>query len=319
MADRASRDRNNGRVVVLFALATALVNAVASFLQRLGVEDAPRTSTTSGGLIGHMLRRPIWVLGFACMGGGFAFQALALHRGSLGVVQPLITSEMLFVVVILWAWYREHVRRRDWLYAACTVGGLSAFLVVLAPANPGSAPRDGVWFTAIGVVAATMVGLVAISRTGPAWWRALLLGAAASVGFALTAALTKAFSDAFPEGLGHVFSIWQTYALCLVGLASFLLMQHAFHAGPFAASQSTLILVNPFVSVGLGAWLYRESFPHDVAAIVGGVVAVLVFLAGGVGLCTSPLIAGVHATDDELQLLAGKGLLARHLAERRAG
>lgn len=304
-------------VIVVFALGAALVNAVASFLQRLGVEDAPRTTAKTGGLIAHMLRRPVWVLGFACMGGGFVLQALALHNGQLAVVQPLLTTEMLFVVLILWSWYRQHVRRRDWLYSLCTVGGLATFLTVLAPTSEGHVPKTDVWLAAIVVVAAAMVVLTLISLRGPSWWRALLLGAAASVGFAMTAALTKAFSDAFGLGVVHLLSTWQTYALCVVGLASFLLMQHAFHAGPFAASQSTLILVNPFVSVGLGAWLYGESFPSGPGIVLTGVIAVAVFLAGGVGLCTSPLIAGVHGSDDDVQLLAGKGLLARRLADRR--
>lgn len=310
-------DLHNGSMVVVFAIAAALVNAVTSFLQRLGVEDAPRTETGSRGLVAHAIRRPIWLLGFVCMLGGFVFQALALHGGSLAVVQPLLTTELLFVVVILWAWFGIGVRTRDWLYAALTIAGLATFLAVVAPTNSGHPPTNGTWAVAIAATAGAMVGLAAMSRTGPPWWRALILGAAASVGFALTATLTKAFSDAFAIGISDVVTSWQTYALCVVGLSSFVLMQHAFHAGPFAASQSTLILVNPFVSVGLGAWLYGESFPRGPGVVVAGVLAVVVFAAGAIGLCTSPLVAGVHASD-AVQLLAGRGRLARHRAERSA-
>ncbi len=304
-------------MVVVLALAAALANAVASFLQRLGVEDAPRESSMSPGLVTHMLRRPVWLLGFGCMGFGFAFQALALHGGALAVVQPLLTTEMLFVVIILWAWYRFHVRGRDWMFAALTVGGLAVFLVELAPTNQGHAPSNRTWAAAIVVTAIAVGILVAVARRGPPWWRALALGAAASVGFAMTAAHTKSFSDSFGQGLAHVFSTWETYGMCVVGLVSFLLMQNAFHAGPFAASQSTLILINPFVSVGLGAWLYGESFPRGPGVVVTGVLAACVFVAGAVGLCTSPLIAGVHGSDD-VQLLRGRGLLARRRAAHAA-
>ena len=79
----------------------------------------------------------------------------------------------------------------------------------------------------------------------------------------MTAALTKSFSDSFGQGLGHV--------LHDVGD-----LRHVRHRARSRSSscrtpstpgrspprQSTLILVNPFVSVGLGAWLYDESFPH---------------------------------------------------------
>jgi drug/metabolite transporter (DMT)-like permease len=304
-------------VVVVLALAAALANAVASFLQRLGVEDAPRESSMSPGLVTHMLRRPVWLLGFACMGFGFLFQALALHNGALAVVQPLITTEMLFVVLILWAWYGFHVRGRDWLFAALTVGGLAVFLIRLAPTDQGHAPTNKAWAASIALTVLAGAVLVVVAHRGPPWWRALMLGAAASIGFAMTAALTKTFSDAFGHGLVHVFTIWETYGMCVIGLASFLLMQNAFHAGPFAASQSTLILVNPFVSVGLGAWLYGESFPHGAGVVVTGVLSACVFIAGAVGLCTSPLIAGVHGTDD-VQLLHGRGYLARRRAAHAA-
>ena len=305
-------------MVVALALAAALANAIASFLQRLGVEDAPRESSMSAGLVAHMLRRPVWLLGFACMGFGFLFQALALHDGALSVVQPLITTEMLFVVLILWAWYAFHVRGRDWLYAALTVGGLAVFLVRLAPTDQGHTPTGTTWVASITLTAIAMGVLVLAARRGPHWWRALILGAAASVGFAMTAALTKAFSDAFGHGLLHVLSTWETYAMCVIGLVSFLLMQNAFHAGPFAASQSTLILINPFVSVGLGAWLYGEAFPTGAGVVLTGVLAACVFVAGAVGLCTSPLIAGVHGTDDKVQLLHGRGYLARRRAAHAA-
>jgi RsiW-degrading membrane proteinase PrsW (M82 family) len=162
-----------------------------------------------------------------------------------------------------------------------------------------------------------MLVLVLAARTGPPWWRALILGAAASIGFAMTAALTKAFTDAFGHGITGVLTTWQTYGLCVFGGASFYLMQNAFHAGPFAASQSTLILVNPFVSVGLGAFLFDETFPHGAGVVVAGAISVVTFGAGALGLCTSPLIAGVHGTDD-VQLLVGRGYLARRLARRRA-
>ena len=304
-------------MVVLLALGAALVNAVTSFLQRLGVEDAPRESSMSTGIVSHIVRSPIWLLGFVLMGAGFVLQALALHSGSLAVVQPLLTTELLFVVLILWGWYSIHVRTRDWLYAGLAAGGLAIFLAVLAPTDAGHAPSRLAWVSSMVAVVIAMAIFVALARRGPPWWKALILGASASIGFAMTAALTKAFTDAFAGGLGEVVTTWETYALCAFGGVSFFLMQNAFHAGPFAASQSTLILVNPFVSVGLGAYLYGETFPHGTGVVLAGVVSVVTFGVGTVGLCTSPLIAGVHGSD-EVQMLKGRGWLARRRAAHHA-
>lgn len=300
-------------MVVAFAVGAAIVNALMSLLQRLGVEGAPRgDGARSSGVLAHAIRRPEWIVGFVGMGGSFALQSLALHTGSLAVVQPLLATELFFVVLILRGWYGIAVTTSDWVRCALAVGGLSVFLAVLAPTNSGHLPSNGLWLAAgLATIAAALV-LVALSRTGAPWWRALVLGAAASIGFALTAALTKAFSEAFSQGLGHVFSTWPTYALVVTGLGSFVLMQHAFHAGPWTASQSTLILVNPFVSVALGALLYGESFPHGALALTVGLLGVVTFAVGSIGLCMSPLIAGMH--DDDVQLLAGRGLVARRRA-----
>ncbi len=303
-------------MVVAAAVGAAIVNAVMSLLQRLGVEGAPRGEASgTQGLVAHMVRRPVWLIGFVGMGGAFALQAIALHRGALAVVQPLLTTELFFVVLILRVWYAVPVRARDWVLCALAVCGLALFLVVLAPTNGGRPPSTAGWLEggiAIGVAAAA---LTLAARRGPPWWRALSLGAAASVGFALTAAFTKAFSDAFNGGIAHVFETWPTYALVACGLCSVLLMQHAFHAGPFAAGQSTLILVNPFVSVALGALLYGERFSHDPASIALGLVGVVAFAVGGVGLCTSPLISGIH-DEDGIQRLHGRGYVARLRAAR---
>ena len=69
--------------------------------------------------------------------------------------------------------------------------------------------------------------------------------------------------------------------------------------------------------MALGAFLYGESLPHSPGTLVAGAIAVVTFGVGAVGLCTSPLIAGVHGAD-EVQLLAGRGLVALRRAHRAA-
>jgi len=79
-----------------------------------------------------------------------------------------------------------------------------------------------------------------------------MFGAAAAIGFAFTAALTKVVTDYIASDWVSMFSHWQTYALAVTGVAALFLAQNAFHAGPIAASQSTLIMVDPLVSILIG-------------------------------------------------------------------
>ena len=109
------------------------------------------------------------------------------------------------------------------------------------------------------IVVGIVLLFVAIGSKGSPLRRALSLGAGASVGFALLAAITKSMTDVLLRGIGPLFSSWQLYALALIGLGSFIVMQSAFQVGPFAASQATLILVNPFVSIVIGLSLIHIS------------------------------------------------------------
>ena len=298
-------------MVVFLALVAAFANAIASICQRLGVEDAPEKNGPSIGLVRHMIQRPIWLVGFAVMAGGYASQAVALHVGSLNVVQPLMVSELVILVLVLWLWYRTPLRGRDLAAAGATGLGLGLFLAFSSPRLGTREPNGVTWLVTSAVVVGVVLTFVVAGSKGSPLRRALALGAGASVGFALLAAITKSMTDRLVAGWGPLFTSWQLYALAVLGLGSFLIMQAAFQVGPFAASQSTLILVNPFVSIVVGSVLYGESLRGGAWFLTLEVASLLVMVLGALGLSTSPLVAQVHEeTSTEHHLLAGRGRYA---------
>ena len=303
-------------MVYVLALAAAVLNAVSSILQRLGVESAPPEASLSPKLVTHMFTKVVWLSGMALMFVGFLAQATALHLGSLAVVQPLLVTELLFIVLALWGWYGQAVAPRDGVACLLAAGGLALFLAAGAPTDGAGVPSARRWVEVAATVLVVVAVVVLLARRGSPSRRALLLGAAASTGFALTAALTKQMTDAAVLGLAALFTSWSTYALVVCGATSFFLMQSAFHAGPFAASQSTLILVNPLVSILIGAALFGEQFRPGWLAHGAAIAGLVVMAIGVVGLASSPLIAGVH-DDAAGELLAGRGRLARYRASRR--
>jgi hypothetical protein len=112
-------------------------------------------------------------------------------------------------------------------------------------------------------------------------------------------------------GWGALFSSWQIYALAVIGLGSFLIMQSAFQVGPFTASQSSLILVNPFVSIAIGYVLYGESLRGGSLYTSLEVLSLVVMVLGALGLSTSSLVAGVHEGMSGTHLLKGRGRYAQ--------
>ena len=225
-------------MVYLLACVAALVNALSSIMQRLGVEDAPTDSAMSARLVTHMFTRVIWLGGFVLMGAGFLAQAAALHAGSLTIVQPILVSELVITVLVMWLYFGLDLTAHDAVATVMTTAGLSFFLFLAAPSAGSQTPSHLAWALTSGVTAVVALAFVLAGRRGPSWWRALALGAAASVGFALTAALTKTMTDALAHGIGPLVRSPATYGVVLVGLGSFFIMQSAFQAGPFAASQS---------------------------------------------------------------------------------
>ena len=148
-------------MVYVLALAASLVNALTSVLQRLGVQNAPADAALRLSLLTHALRRGVWLLGFALMIVSFVVQAVALHIGRLSEVQPILTTELVFLAAILAIWFRFRIGRREWLGAIAVAGGLSGFLYFAHPQYGMTPPAGWRWAVAGGVCAAIIV--VAVS------------------------------------------------------------------------------------------------------------------------------------------------------------
>ena len=245
-------------IAVVFAALAAFTNALTSVLQRMGVETAPESSALKASLIGHAIRQRIWLIGFAFSLVQFGFVATALKHGQLSTVQPVLTTELLFLLLILAVSFRYHLRAREWIGGVTVVVGLGGFFLAARPHGGQDIPSTSQWVVATAAVAgAIAVGILAGLR-GPRWWRAAALGAATTVGASYTSALTKAITSYLNHGWGAVFSHFEPYMLSIVGIGTVFLLQSALHAGPITASRTTLVTTNPMVSIVLGIALFGD-------------------------------------------------------------
>jgi drug/metabolite transporter (DMT)-like permease len=290
------------------AVAAALTNAFTSIFQRMGVEDAPSDATMHLGLLKHAIRRGVWLAGFVLLAIGFLLQAVALHLGALTSVQPILTTELLFLVAILALWFHFKVRLIDWAAALAAAAGLAGFLYFSQPGADRAMPGGSAWAEVGGSCAAAMVISVLLARTGPRWWRAAMFGLAAAIGYAFTAALTKVVTGFVAQNWVSMFSHWETYGIAVAGLASVFLAQNAYHAGPIAASQSTLVLADPLVSILIGIALFNDNLRTSEPWGALEAISLVVLFAGAGFLCNSPLIGGVKSEDAAYhEMLSAKG------------
>jgi drug/metabolite transporter (DMT)-like permease len=285
-------------MVFILALGASLANALTSVFQRMGVENAPAQTTLKLSLMTYAVRRGIWLLGFALMIVSFVLQAVALHFGRLSQVQPILTLELVFLVIVLSVWFGFSVGRREWLGSLAAVGGLAGFLYCAHPEDGNLSPSLWSWVIAGGACSAGMAVAVVLARRGPRWWRAAMFGTAGAISFAFTAACTKVVSNFAAADWLSLYRHGQTYALIVFGVLAVFLTQNAYHAGPIVASQSTLVMVDPLASILIGVGLFGDDLRTGGAWGPLEAFSLLVMFVGAYSLAHSPLVSGMKGDDE---------------------
>jgi len=284
-------------VAIFLAVGAALCNALTTIFQRLGVETATDSEGRGLKLMRHVLHRPIWYVGFAAMIGSFLLQAAALGFGALSTVQPLMVTELVFLVVILRVWFGAPLGWREATGTVLTVAGLAGFLAMSDAGGGSTIPSTGGWVIVIGACCGAILICLLCTRTGSRPWRSAWFGAAAAISFALGASFTKTTTILFSGGFWQIFGHWEPYGIVVAGLAGLVLTQDAFHAGPITASQATLTIVDPIVSIVIGVGLFDDELRGGIGALAFDAGALLVMCVGLFVLSQSPLIAGSVAQE----------------------
>lgn len=129
-------------MAVALALAAAFSNAVNLMTQHSASVHAPAREK-GWRLAVYLVRQPLWLLGGAAAVGSYAFQALALHSGAMSVVQPVLVTELVFVLVLRRVWIRQNVTGAAWVSVLIAVAVLS-FAVLAAGITmlTRTAPQD---------------------------------------------------------------------------------------------------------------------------------------------------------------------------------
>ena len=268
-------------VVVVFALLTALSNAVSVTTQHIASTADPRRSS-GWRLVLYLFRNPLWLFGWVALAAAFLFQALALHNGLISVVQPLLVTELIFALVLRRFWIHQSIRLITWGAAALTCAGLAVFLVAGEPQGGQPTPLSHHWIAAGVTCSAGAAVLVALGQWGSPSRRAGLYASAAAIMWALVAVFIKTTTDTFTQfGVGGMFLHWPVYALAVSGLAGVWLQQAALHVGPLRVSQPLLVIIDPLVSIALSVWLFDERFIPDAVTLT---VAAIAFAAMCVGV-----------------------------------
>jgi len=192
--------------------------------------------------------------------------------------------------------------------------GLASFLVVASPSEGSGVPDARQWVWAVGSRGMIVVVLLLLSRRGSPARRAALFGAATAVVWSVDAAFVKQTVDLLARsGLLGLLTHWPLYAMIATGVLGTILLQGAYAVGPLAASQATMLIVDPLASIALGIEIFHEQL-HTGPGYVLGAVASLAVLGAGVVMLS--IWAPPAMSADELARLRGRARPGQDVAPR---
>ncbi len=265
-------------LTLLFALLAALCNAFNVTTQHLASTTNPKESK-GWRFVVYLFTSPLWLLGWVALAGAFIFQAIALHLGLMSVVQPLLVTELVFVLVLRRIWIHQSICAITWWSAVLTCLMLTLFVAMSEPQGGNSLPSSHAWVAATVVTVGAAALLALIGTRGSPARRAALLGSSTAIMWALVATFIKTTTEALSQfGVTGALTHWPVYALAGAGLTAEILNQAALHVGPLSMSQPFLVIVDPIVSIALSAWVFEEYFTSNSIRI-----ALAVF--GFTGMC----------------------------------
>jgi drug/metabolite transporter (DMT)-like permease len=261
-------------VTVVFALAAAFCNGTNVLTQHSASIGAPKQQK-GWQLAAYLLRQPLWLLGWIAAAAGFVFQALALHHGQISVVQPVLVTELVFVLVLRRVWLRQDVAAAAWASGLVVCLALGVFLSVAEPTGGHPNPETAQWLSALLAFGGAIALLAAAGMRGSPRRKTACFALAGALAWALMAVFIKSTTDTLASfGVVGTLIRWPVYALAVAAISGSLLEQAALHAGPLSVSQPLLVVVNPLASIALSVWLFAEHFTRSPAKIV---IAVLSF------------------------------------------
>ncbi|NYI80773.1 DMT family transporter [Nocardioides panzhihuensis] len=242
----------------------------------------------SGGISGverlmlALVRNPLWVTGAVINAIGFGVQAVALHHGSVSVVQSVMPTQLLFALVFASIAARHWPTLADWVSGAAICGGV--ILLVTDDHRGGTYADVGRVALFAGCVAVVICVLLLAAHRFPPPIAAATTAVAAGCSFATTSVLLKITADrAAADGFLGLLTLPAFYGLlCTCGLG-IVLTQAALAAGPLPWAMAAMTITNPTVSYVAAVVAFGASAPTLWVAVCAGALLV----TGIIGLARS--------------------------------
>jgi drug/metabolite transporter (DMT)-like permease len=269
-------DRSLAYAVTLLA---ALLIGTGFVLQQYAAEREPASRFLSLRLITDLLRKPRWLIGIGCMIGGQVLAAWSIGNLSLSTVEPLLTTNLVFALIVAVPIAKARLRFSEIAGAAVLILGVALLSASRSAKAIGLSFGSLTHWPAAAVIAAIAFAAVHAGSRREGRLRPMLTGAGAGLVFGIQDALTRQTLEILSHhGVGAMFTTWAPYALVGAGAVGIWLMQSAFSAGPLPLSLPAIAAGEPLVGITLGVLVFGDRIqitPGELALQACGIVALV--------------------------------------------
>jgi len=276
-------------------LVAALVLGVGFVLQQHAAEQAPKSYFLSLKLIADLFRKRLWLAGIVAMIAGQILAAWSIGNLELSIVEPLLTTNLLFALILAVPLSHQAVRVTEVAGALLLIAG-EGLLELARSAQPiGRSFGSFAHWPAAALIAGVAFAAVQAGRQRHDSRRATLTGLGAGLVFGIQDALTRQSLQILQHhGLSGLLQSWSAYCLVATGAVGVLLMQYAFSAGPLHASLPTIAAGEPVAGILLGIVVFGDRIsltPGSLAMQAGGLFALVV---GVIAVARAPALANLR-------------------------
>jgi drug/metabolite transporter (DMT)-like permease len=257
------------------ALVASVLFNVGIALQGIEARATPKSLSMRLSLLGRLLRRPRWVLGWLLGIVGIGPQVLAFGYAPFVVVQPALASGLLVLLFLGARTFKERVTHWEIFGVFAIIGGVA--LVAWGAPPHVEAHRSGLAVIAV-VAGISACGVVPFAVRGTRFDTGMLAIVASGCGFGATNIATKLMSDDVGSAEYGNAAAWATAGL-LLGVAATITGMTAFQRRRATTVVPVSTAVQTFLPIVLEPLFLRERWgavPLAGAPIAFGLLVALV-------------------------------------------
>jgi uncharacterized membrane protein len=267
-------------------------------IQQRVAAHAALSELLSWRLILHLARKRVWWLGIAAMSAGAALGGWALQLGTVTLVEPLLSANLLFALVFAALLNRTRIKVAEVVGALLLSAALGVFIGIGDPqAAHHPRPSLGTAVLAVGVVGAVVAALLAVARRSRLRTEAVIIATGAGLLYGLQDAATRASLVAFDDhGLSALLKTVWPYVVVGSAAVGILLTQSAFRAARLDYSLPPTAAAEPIAGVAIGITVLGDTLSVDPGALAAETLCLLAMVAGVVLISRSASLSPARAS-----------------------